>query len=57
MTDRQRFEDKAIECGAVILESTRTFLEVLATNGLMITDYTFNEDGQLVDCKHFMELG
>ena len=57
MTDRQKFEDKAIECGATILKSAPTFLEVLATNGLMITTYTFDENGRLVDCRHFMELG
>lgn len=52
MTDRQRFENKAIECGATVLESTDTILKVLATNGIMITTYEFNESGEFKKILH-----
>ena len=52
MTDRQIFENRAIECGATILESTDTMLKVLATNGTMITIYQFNESGEFTGIAH-----
>ena len=45
MRDRERFEVRAIECGATIIRSERTVLTVEANNGKMITTYTFTEDG------------
>lgn len=45
MTDRQRFENRAIECGATVIESLDTRLTVVATDGVMTTTYIFNEDG------------
>lgn len=45
MTDRQRFENNAIANGVKVLESTDTVLKILATNGKMITTYTFDDCG------------
>ena len=45
MTDRQRFEERALTCGATVLESSAIKLIVLATDNKMITTYTFNENG------------
>jgi hypothetical protein len=45
MRDRERFEARAIECGATIIRSERTVLTVEANNGKMTTTYTFTEDG------------
>lgn len=45
MTDRQRFEERALTCGATVLEGSATKLVVLATDGRMVTTYRFNEDG------------
>jgi len=45
MRDRERFEVRAIECGATIIRSERTVLTVEANNGKMTTTYTFTEDG------------
>lgn len=45
MTDRQRFEERALACGATILENSATKLVVLATDNRMVTTYTFTENG------------
>lgn len=45
MTDRQRFEERALACGATVLEGSATKLVVLATDNRMVTTYTFNENG------------
>ena len=45
MTDRQRFEAKALEMGATVVLSAPTVLEVIATDGKLFTRYFFNEDG------------
>jgi hypothetical protein len=45
MTDRQRFETNALAHGATVLDGTDTQLVILATDGRMVTTYTFNENG------------
>lgn len=52
MTDRQRFEIKAAENNATILESTETLLKVQATNGILVTTYLFDENGKFVGIFH-----
>lgn len=49
MTDRQRFEERALACGATVLEGSTTKLVVLATDNRMVTTYTFNENGCFKD--------
>ena len=48
MTDRERFENKAIECGAKVIESTPAVLTVVSRNGAFTTTYVFNKDGKFV---------
>ena len=45
-TDRVRFEEKAVMNGATVLTSTKTVLEILATNNKMITTYYFDDNGK-----------
>ena len=52
MTDRQIFENRAIECGATIMEATATMLKVMATNGQMITTYQFDDNGKFIAISH-----
>jgi hypothetical protein len=52
MTDRQRFENKALENNATILEATATMLKVEATNGLLTTTYQFDENGKFISASH-----
>ena len=49
MTDRQRFEERALACGATVLEGSATKLVILATDNRMVTTYTFNENGCFTD--------
>jgi len=49
MTDKQRFEERALACGATVLESSATKLVVLATDNKMVTTYTFNENGNFTN--------
>lgn len=46
MTDRMRFEANAIKNGAKVLISEETTLQILATNGKLVTTYTFDENGK-----------
>ena len=49
MTDRERFEKKAIENGAEVLKDSDTILTILATNGKLVTTYIFDKNGKFED--------
>ena len=52
MTDRQRFETNAIAHGVTVLKSTDTVLTILATDGVLVTTYTFDENGKFIGISH-----
>ena len=54
MTDRQNFETNAINHGVKVLVSEPTKLVILATNGIMVTTYTFDENGKFTGISHTM---
>ena len=49
MTDRMRFENKAIQSGATVTVSESTFLQVVSVNGEVITNYFFDNEGKFVN--------
>ena len=52
MTDRERFESRAVEVGAQVVVSEPTRLVVIATNGILTTEYIFDKDGHFVSYTH-----
>ena len=46
MTDRERFEKKAIENGAEVLDSEDTVLSILSANKKVLTTYIFDNKGK-----------
>ena len=52
MTDRKRFEAKALEMGATVVLSAPTVLEVIAADGELFTRYFFNKDGSYMFNTH-----
>lgn len=49
MRDRQRFEIRAIECGATILRTNATILVVKSVDSSLVTTYIFDENGKFLD--------
>lgn len=49
MRDRERFETKAIECGATVISANATVLVVKSTDNALLTTYIFDENGKFKD--------
>jgi len=49
MRDRERFETKAIECGATVINANATVLVVKSTDNALLTTYIFDENGNFKD--------
>ena len=52
MTDKERFEKRAIENNAKILENSDNILIVLSANGKIKTTYFFNNNGKFENFQH-----
>ena len=51
-TDRVRIEARANDMGAHIEVAEATRLVVVSANGVIATEYTFDEDGKLIGYTH-----
>jgi hypothetical protein len=49
MRDREAFELKAIECGAIIIRSEKNVLTIESKDQRVMTTYLFTEDGKFRD--------
>lgn len=49
MTDRERFTKKATEMGATVMQNDNNTMMVISNNGMVVTMYSFTEDGKFVD--------
>lgn len=49
MRDRERFETRAIECGAMVIRANATTLVIKSVDGSVLTTYIFNANGNFKD--------
>lgn len=52
MTDKERYIERATECGATIDVNTTTMIRVISANAKVITTYIFNDNGKFKDFFH-----